>query len=384
MNRRVMLAGANGSGIGLVFSPDGKTLASPVMGPNAVNPLAGGQGGFTTTINLWDVATGKEFRSIPLPAERGVTSFAISPDGRTLATENTDQTVTLWEIASGKERSRLGKAPAAPQPQPGQMVYWSVYGNFGMPASSTLTFAPDGRTLAARGPDGSVRVWDTASGKEIGALKGHEGNATAVACDGKTLATGSSDTTILLWDLAPLKPAPRPALELSGKDVESLWAALAGEEAEKAGQGIQKLSGAPRQAVPLFRDKLRPAPAVDPKKIAQWIADLDSEEFEARQRATQELEKLGDLAVPALTKLAADPPTLEARKRAEQILERLTGHTLSTEQVRLMRALEVLEQVGTTEARQVLETLAKGAPGALPTREAQAALDRLDRKEKQP
>jgi len=49
-----------------------------------------------------------------------------------------------------------------------------------------------------------------------------------------------------------------------------------------------------------------------------------------------------------------------------------------------LRALEVLEQVGTPEARQVLTTLATGAPHARLTREAKAALDRLSKRASNP
>src|SRR5262249_3987199 len=104
---------------------------------------------------------------------------------------------------------------------------------------------------------------------------------------------------------------------------------------------------------------------------------LDSEGFAARDQATRELEKLGELAIPPLEKVLASQPSLETRRRAEQLLEKVSGKVLSAEQVRLVRAVEVLEQTGTSEAVQLPETLAKGAPGALPTREAQAALSRL-------
>ena len=67
------------------------------------------------------------------------------------------------------------------------------------------------------------------------------------------------------------------------------------------------------------------------------------------------------------------------RRVIEQLLEKLSGKVLTAEQIRVVRAVETLEQSGSSEARQLLETLAKGAPGALPTREAQAALDRLNR-----
>jgi WD40 repeat protein len=377
---RVAAIGAFGMGSpGLVFSPDGRTLASPVIGNNLQFP--GGGGGTPTTLNLWDVASGKEVRSITLTPQHGYSNLAFSPDGRTLAAENPDQTVSLWEVAGGKERAHLGTAPAPALMNARQAMFVNVFGMMGGAAEApTLAFAPDGRTLAAKGADGSVRVWDLPAGKEMAPLKGHDGSVTALAfaADSKTLASGASDTTILLWDLAAVaRPPQPPAIALGAKEIESLWTDLAGDDAARALQGIRKLAGAPREAVSCFRERLRPAAAVDAKKIGQWIAGLDSEEFAVRQESAQELEKLGELAVPALQKLLANPPSLEARRRAEQILEKVRVPALSTEQVRLMRALEVLEQVGTGEARQVLETLAKGAPGALATREAQAALDRL-------
>jgi WD40 repeat protein len=374
-----------GSGMGalsLAFSPDGRILASPAFGNGP--PLPGAGATASTTLNLWDVATGKEIRTIALKPQHGFANLVFSPDGRTLAAENPDQTVSLWESASGKERAHLGTAPVPGPGTAGPTMFVNVFGMMGGAAdASTLAFAPDGRTLAAKGADGSVRLWDLPAAREIGPLKGHDGSVTALAFapDGKTLASGGSDTTILLWDLAGLpRPPQPPAVALGAKEIESLWIDLAGDDARMALQGIRKMANAPRETVSWFRERLRPAAAVDAKKISQWVAGLDSEEFAVRQESAQELEKLGELAVPALQKLLANPPSLEARRRAEQILEKVTVPTLSTEQLRLMRALEVLEQVGSGEARQVLETLAKGAPGALATREAQAALDRLARR----
>jgi hypothetical protein len=175
----------------------------------------------------------------------------------------------------------------------------------------------------------------------------------------------------------PARPQPG---ELAAREVEALWADLAGDDAGKAWQGIQKLAESPAKVVPLFRERLRPEAVVEAKKLLQWISDLDSEDFSARQKATDELEKLGELAVPALNKLLADPPSLESRRRAEQLLEKVRAQTLSADQLRLVRAVEVLERVGGAEVRRVLEGLAKGAEGALPTREARAALYRLSAK----
>ena len=52
---------------------------------------------------------------------------------------------------------------------------------------------------------------------------------------------------------------------------------------------------------------------------------------------------------------------------------------MSAERLRLVRAIEVLERVGTPEAKELLRTIAQGAPGALPTWQAQNALDNLER-----
>jgi hypothetical protein len=248
-------------------------------------------------------------------------------------------------------------------------------------AGSRLAFSPDGRTLVARGADHSVRVWDVAAGKELRQFKGHQGRVETVAYapDGKTVASGSDDTTILIWDASSLKPARPAVADLTGKDVEALWTDLGGDDAGKAAQGIQKLATAPKQLVPFLAERIKPAAPPDPQKLEQWIKDLDSDKFTTRDQASRELEKLGELAVSPLEKLLAGQPTLETRKRAEQLLEKLSGKVLTAEQVRTVRAVEALEHAGTPEARQLLQTLAKGAPGALPTREAQAALERMSR-----
>jgi hypothetical protein len=371
-----------GPGLGLAFSPDGKTVATPVAGTN----------GDPSTLNLWDVASGREARRIELPAQPGILGFVFAPDGRTLATENMDWTVTLWEVASGKQRVRLGQ-PIAARRQASAYDYVVI--DFNGAASSSaapvtsvaIAFAPNGRTLAARGPDHSVRVWDVASGKAIGQMEGHNGTVLAVApsADGKMLASGSSDTTILVWDFTRMRPAPRPqAALLPAKQVESLWADLAGADAARAYRSIERLVTALGQVVPLLRERLRPAEPVEAGKLEQWLADLGSDSFRRRQQATAALEKQGELAMPALSKLLAEQLPLETRRRVEQLLDKMTRRPLTAEQLRLVRAVEVLEQLDTALARQVLTTLARGAVGALATREAQAALDRLKRRSSAP
>lgn len=73
----------------------------------------------------------------------------------------------------------------------------------------------------------------------------------------------------------------------------------------------------------------------------------------------------------------AGPPSLELRRRAEGVLTELEGHPLPAAQWRAFRAIEVLEHIGTPEARRVLKRMAGGAWEARQTREAKASLARL-------
>lgn len=118
---------------------------------------------------------------------------------------------------------------------------------------------------------------------------------------------------------------------------------------------------------------------VDTRTISQLVADLDSDRFETRQHASEQLEKLAELAEPALHRALQDKPPLERRQRIDQLLEKLAVQrdTPSPERLRMLRALEALEQMQTPDARRALEEYAKGAAAADLTQEANAALGRL-------
>jgi hypothetical protein len=140
------------------------------------------------------------------------------------------------------------------------------------------------------------------------------------------------------------------------------------------------LARGPQDALAFLNNNLRPAAAPDPGRLAGLLADLGSDSFEAREKAAEALRQLGESAGPALRKALGGPASPETRRRARQLLDELAGPVTSPGAVRAIRAAEVLEHIGTAEARRLLRALAGGDPAARLTREAKASLERLDRR----
>src|SRR5262249_13270350 len=145
----------------------------------------------------------------------------------------------------------------------------------------------------------------------------------------------------LIWETLNLTGEPPAAAKLSPKELEALWADLAGADAAKAYRTIRALVAAPELAVPFLGQQLRPVPAPPPERLARLIADLDDRQFAVREKATRELEKLGRLVKPKLQEVLAGQPSLEVRQRAAAILQRLERSPLSPEELRGCRSVEV-------------------------------------------
>jgi len=183
-----------------------------------------------------------------------------------------------------------------------------------------------------------------------------------------------------MWDVASLRAKlPLPSRELSERECASRWADLAGNDAARAYQSLWALVAAPSLSMPFLEKTLVPVPRAEPEQVKRLIKDLEEGNFDARKKAAAELEKLAELAEPALRRVLSETPGLDLRQRVERLLEPLEGPRLtSPERLRTVRAIEVLERLETLEARRLLNKLAEGAPGALLTRTARAALTRLD------
>jgi WD40 repeat protein len=337
----------------LTFSPDGRTLAFGIVpfGNPTDNPW----------IRLVDVASGKEVRSFS--GLGSVRSLVYSPDGKVLASWQ-EWLIRLWDVASGKEvchhasQSRVG---------------------------GVIAFSPDGKLVAsAGGPYGtndcSLHLWEAATGRILRRFEGHYSGVASFAFspDGLKLASGGSDATILVWDITGRRmDGLWHAQPLTPRQLDSCWTALANEDAARAYDAVWKLAAAPEQAVPFLAQHLPPRPRPDAQRVARLLADLDSGDFNVRQKASEELGKLGEAVAPTLRKALANGPALEARRRMQELLDRVQTPDWTPERLRDRRAIQVLEYLGTGQAQEVLQAIAGGAAGTLRTEEARAALQRV-------
>jgi hypothetical protein len=124
---------------------------------------------------------------------------------------------------------------------------------------------------------------------------------------------------------------------------------------------------------------LQPVAPGDSKLIDRLIGHLDSDDFAVRERATRELEKLDTTIEETLRQAIERSASTEVRTRAKAILVKL-DLSPSPALLRQLRAIELVERIGTPSARRLLATVAGGAPGAKLTYEAKAALQRLERR----
>jgi WD40 repeat protein len=170
------------------FSRDGKLFAT---------------GHSSSRARLWDARSGKLLLEMPLavPSKPGygpssVTTLALSPDGKLLAFGGYwSPSVCLWDVAAGKHLHTLS---------------WWAEGwenKAFVQEGPILAFTPDGRTLVGGARDGSARLWDVRTGREVARLTGPDRAVMGMSLspDGKTLLTVDHQGKAHLWDVAARK-----------------------------------------------------------------------------------------------------------------------------------------------------------------------------------
>lgn len=335
----------------VALSGDGRTLA----GTNS--------GG----LSCWPLRTGRERRILGLTPEGGVSTLALSHDGRTLAVGLADGAVVLFETLTGQKRAEV--APARPQPLELEEVFLDRH--------AALAFSPDGRLLAFADEE-AVVLYDVLAGKPLTKLTGHTSPVSALVfrADGGVLLSGAEDGTALSWDLSDARGQLARPGGLTAADRLRHWEALAGEDGERAARAAGALA-LDTGAVRFLAERVKHPTPPDPEAVKKWIADLDHDEYAIRKAARDKLEAAGLAVRAALEETLKGTSSPEVRKQVEELLGMLEGQNPTRETVRALRAVETLEIIGNAEARTLLKGLSKGAAESALTQHAREALERL-------
>lgn len=287
-----------------------------------------------------EVATGQACKAVP-SRNRGVSERYFA------SLIETEQMLMIWDVVTGRLIRQLE--------------------NVGKPFS----LSGDGRYLAST-HEGEVNIAlrEAATGKIVVKWKYSESpRAIRFSPDGSLLAAGYADGTILLWDARP----PRNKVP-NDQPLDKLWADLAVVEPAKAFAAIGRLSTMPADAVRLLKDRVKPDAPVDQRVLTCLISDLNHPRYGVREKATRTLERLAPRIENQLESALAEA-SAETECRLERALRSVHHAVPDGDRLRALRAVEILERIGTAEARGVLSKLAKGE--GFIARDARDAVQRL-------
>ncbi len=237
-----------------------------------------------------------------------------------------------------------------------------------------IALSPCGRTVAVTNDwNGDIELLEVASGRPRHRFRGQRHALTALAFspDGRQLAAKSSDDA-LLWDVAgTLLPGSAPDAARRDK----LWADLAGDTAA-AFTAVRILARYPEVALKLLEAKIDDRKRLPADRVAKLLTGLGDRDFDTREAASAELLANLDDVLPAVRARLARPCAAEEQRRLNRLVAAAAEPT--ADRLRLTRAVEAVEWIGTPSARETLTRWGKSGSAVLGA-EATAALARLEK-----
>ncbi len=305
----------------------------------------------------------------------GITTF--SADGRLMATTQNEETL----------RGNIST--------PGTMHVWDVVTGTNVRKLSTgansnvVAFSPDNRLIAFATQKG-VKVFDLNSSKEIANYAVTDmripnyyegmgaGSPLAFAPDGRALATGHFDGTVTVWKV----PAPPELPEIKPDEADKFWDALGTEKAPGEDRtNLYRLAQRPEAAMRILNAKfVAPAPKPLDVDLPTLIRKLDAPAFYDRQAAVKKLKELGPRAAAALQDGIRTTESVEVRARCEELLDQMKAGPKTYPNgpdLRAARAIEILERIGSPDAKRLLTGWANQTANVRIANDAALALVRI-------
>jgi WD40 repeat protein len=245
-----------------------------------------------------------------------------------------------------------------------------------IPYAEFVRFSPNGRVLlvASRGV---ISAWEVSTGRERVRFKGHFNSVSTVGFtpEGRGIVTGGDDTQVLLWDYTRrCRDGVWKEVKHTRERQESLWKILASDDAVEAHRAIWELVADADETAKFLNEKLQPAKLPEAAWLMKTIDRLSSSMFAEREKATTELRALGDTILPHLRDARKNAKDTELRERLDRMIQELDQSAIANVLLQQVRAVEVLETIGTDDAKRILEKLARGEADSRLTREAKFAL----------